>query len=117
MNKLICGHEFNFSVQLASSPPRVRCIHCLTTATIDEAREYERHLISEDVVNDPSINGLLELEAKKDKFKDECKELWKQVACASLSGAIASSRFNNNWKDTAIGHANEIVEAFKNKFN
>ena len=40
MNELTCNHEFDFSLQLMSNPPKVRCKRCQITEFLDKAQEF-----------------------------------------------------------------------------
>lgn len=98
MNSLLCNHEFDFSAQLLSSPPKVRCKKCRTTVTIDDAREYEVFSTPMSPVNDA-----------------EKKEFWKACALAYLpnSGVL---RGCDGVSSSAASIADNMVEHLTRRF-
>ncbi|QGZ15428.1 putative transcription regulator [Acinetobacter phage vB_AbaM_Berthold] len=98
MNSLLCNHEFNFDAVLLSSPPKVRCTKCKTTASVDEAREYQ--LFSTPI---PAITEL------------EKREFWKACALAYLpnSGVL---RGCVGVSSSAATIADNMVEHFVNRY-
>lgn len=96
-----CHHQFDWSIELMSCPPQVRCIKCGLTMTKSNALIYEKTQNTKEVQR---------------KIPDDVKSLWKQVAVASLEAGLATARFNNNYKETAIGHADEITQAYVDRF-
>lgn len=101
MNNLLCHHEFDFSIQLPSSPACVRCIHCRTQATVDDAKEYmnKKYPIATEA---------------SDALKLELREFWKTAYIASLQGKLYLMRCDNSYAETAKDQANRAVDNYLN---
>ena len=107
MNKLTCNHEFDFSLQLLSSPPQVQCKHCRLTAFIDDARGFTN------AVNQSKVEK--RIQAEKD-FEIECRELWKSSALAFLSTGETTRDHDGKLTSSAAGVADCMVKHFKSRF-
>lgn len=98
MNPLLCKHEFDFSTQLMSSPPQVKCKLCGTRSFIDEAVEYENSYCTSTI------------------SEDEKREYWKAVTIAFIGTGQTTADGNSSISMSATGVANKMLENFVKKF-
>lgn len=107
MNTLTCNHEFDFSLQLLSSPPQVRCKHCRMTAFVEHAQQFTN------AINESKITKRIEAEAV---FELECRELWKNSALAFLATGQTTRDHDGKLTSSAAGVADCIIKHFKSRF-
>lgn len=103
MNILLCNHQFDFTNQLTSMPPRVTCQICNQTATVDDAREYTIHYSMSNV--------------KTPKITEEMKQkVWLDSATAFLSTGKLTSHNPDSYSAAAVGVAGKMLEYFIKEF-